>query len=113
MEINYYTIGERIRHYREENGLSQEELADIIGVSWRHFNYLEHGERKTSIDNLVAIANALKISSNELLVDYLETLPQKLESEVIDLMNECTLNEKAILVDMLKHLKQLLSEYGI
>ena len=39
MDINYEQIGRKIRDYRELKGLSQEELADILDVSWRFVNY--------------------------------------------------------------------------
>lgn len=113
MELNYVLIGTRIRQYREEKGLSQEELADNAGISWRHLNYVEHGERKISVDVLIALANALDATADDLLADHLTGSNTTLKEEVIDLLHDSTPAEKAILMDMLRHMKTLLQEHGI
>ncbi len=113
MELNYVLIGTRIRQYREEKSLSQEELADNAGISWRHLNYVEHGERKISVDVLIALANALDATADDLLADHLTGSNTTLKEEAIDLLHDSTLAEKAILMDMLRHMKKLLQEHGI
>ena len=109
MDINYELIGNKIREYRESKGYSQEELADIIGISWRHFNYLEHGERKINVGLLIAISNALNITADDLLIDFLTGS----NAEFLTLFNDTNITEKAILMDMLRHMKKLLQEHGI
>lgn len=109
MDINYELIGDKIRQYRESKGYSQEELADIIGISWRHFNYLEHGERKVNVALLITISNALDITADDLLVDYLTGS----NTEFLAILNDTNTTERAILMDMLKHMKALLQEHGI
>jgi transcriptional regulator with XRE-family HTH domain len=109
MDINNESIGSKIRNYREAKGLSQKELADIIGISWRHYIYIEHGERKLNIGLLVSLANALDITPDVLLADYLTGTNEPQNAEVLALFNECNPTEKAILLDMLKRMKTLLS----
>ena len=113
MELNYDLIGMRIRQYREAKSLSQEELADNAGISWRHLNYVEHGERKISVDVLIALANALDVNANDLLTDHLTGSNTSMKEEADEILTNCTPTEKAILMDMLKHMKKLLSEHGI
>ena len=113
MDLNYELIGTRIRQYREEKSLSQEELADNAGISWRHLNYVEHGERKISVDALIALANALDVTANDLLADHLTGSATSRKEEVDSLLTNCTPTKKAILMDMLRHMKKLLSEHGI
>ncbi len=109
MDINYELIGNKIREYRESKGYSQEELADIIGISWRHFNYLEHGERKINVGLLIAISNALNITADDLLIDFLTGS----NAEFLTLLNDTNITERAILMDMLRNMKKLLQEHGI
>lgn len=113
MDINDTMIGSKIRQFREQKGLSQEELADIIGISWRHYIYIEHGDRKLNIGLLVSLSNALDITPDVLLSDYLTGTNDTQNTELLALFNDCNPTEKAILMDMLKHMKALLSEYGI
>lgn len=56
-----------IRHYRLQNKLTQEELAEEIGISWRQLQRLEHNEEKTRISTFKKIVNVLKIPDEEIL----------------------------------------------
>ncbi|MDD5946692.1 MAG: helix-turn-helix transcriptional regulator [Oscillospiraceae bacterium] len=96
MELNYVLIGTRIRQYREDKSLSQEELADNAGISWRHLNYVEHGERKISVDVLIALANALDATADDLLADHLNGSNTTLKEEAIDLLHDSTPPQKKL-----------------
>lgn len=61
------TLGTRIRQLRTEKSLSQEELADRAGLHRTYIGAVERGERNVSLDNILAIAQALKVTASELL----------------------------------------------
>ena len=52
-------VGENIRKYRTETGITQEELALRSGLSQGYVNQLEYGKRKYTQKSLELIANAL------------------------------------------------------
>lgn len=61
-----------LRRLRKQNGdsnglLSQQELADRIGVHRNYVGMMERGERKPALDTLDAIAEELGVPSHELL----------------------------------------------
>ncbi len=56
-----------IRHYRLQNKLTQEELAEEIGISWRQLQRLEYNEEKTRISTFKKIVKVLKIPDDEIL----------------------------------------------
>jgi transcriptional regulator with XRE-family HTH domain len=61
------TVGERIRHLREQQGLSQAALARTLGASTMAINLLENGTTHAPhIERLIAIADLLGVS-----LDYL------------------------------------------
>ena len=62
-----YEIGSRIRKYREENNLSQKQLAEKIGVSNSRVSNLEQGLNRPDADILAAICVALDVSPSLLL----------------------------------------------
>ena len=62
-----YEIGTRIRKYRERRGLSQKELAQIIGVSNSRVSNWEQGINRPDADILAGICTALNVSPSELL----------------------------------------------
>jgi len=61
------TIGERIRFLRETRGWSQEELAKKISLSREALSHIENGKRFIKADELGYFADALDVSSDELL----------------------------------------------
>ena len=68
MDLKFDLIGERIKHFREAKDISQEELSAILDTSVRHISAIETGTRGISLSLLVDIANALDISSDDILV---------------------------------------------
>lgn len=62
-----YEIGSRIRKYREENNLSQKQLAEKIGVSNSRLSNWEQGLNRPDADILAAICVALDVSPSLLL----------------------------------------------
>ena len=61
------TLEEQIKHYRKQAGLSQEKMAEIIGVSRQAITKWENGTGTPDIVNLMAIADLFQISVDELL----------------------------------------------
>ena len=62
-----YEIGARIRKFREECGMSQRQLADILNVSNSRVSNWEQGINRPDADILADICRALKVSPSELL----------------------------------------------
>lgn len=61
------TLGERIRLYREEKGLSQEQFADKIHVSRQAITKWENDKGLPDIANLIEISNELNVTVDELI----------------------------------------------
>jgi transcriptional regulator with XRE-family HTH domain len=60
-------VGFNIRKIREENGISQEELAGIADLHRAYIGQIERGEKNIGLRNLEKIAKALKVSIKDLL----------------------------------------------
>ena len=60
-------IGERILKLRKEKGLSQEEVANIIGVSRQTISKWETGESNPDFDKIVPLCDLYNISTDELI----------------------------------------------
>jgi transcriptional regulator with XRE-family HTH domain len=59
-------LGERVATLRRERGLTQEQLAEKMGVSRNHIADIELGTRNTGVWSFLLIARALGISPAEL-----------------------------------------------
>lgn len=54
-------LGERIREFRKAKGLTQEQLAERVGVEPRHISRIEGGYNSPSIERLAKISEALNV----------------------------------------------------
>ncbi len=59
-------LGKRIQKRRKEIGLTQEQLADKIGVSRQYMGFIEQARNVPSVEVLEKIARNLKISLSDL-----------------------------------------------
>ncbi len=59
-------IGQRIRNYRTQKGLSQEQLAELAGCHSTYIGQLERGEKNATLESVEKIASAMDISLSEL-----------------------------------------------
>ena len=65
-----------LRRYRDADELSQQELADSVGVSKGFISALEGGRSVPNLDMLVQLADALRVRSG-LLVDEMVAEAEK------------------------------------
>lgn len=59
-------LGRQVKYYREQRGLSQQQLAEKTGISTLHIGYIEQGRRHPQVKTLEKIANALGIAVRDL-----------------------------------------------
>lgn len=62
----YRTIGHRILIKRKEQKISQEYLAEIVGLHRNYIGLIERGQRRVTIENLYKIAKELNITLEEI-----------------------------------------------
>lgn len=57
----------KIRAVRKERGISQRDLARALGMAQSTLSRIERGERRVSVDRLIAIARALGVRPADML----------------------------------------------
>ena len=62
-------IANRLQKLRKENGYSQEELADKLGISRQAVSKWERAESSPDTDNLIVLAKLYNVSLDDLLYD--------------------------------------------
>ena len=55
------TIGERVKFRRQDIGLSQERLAEVLGISFQQVQRYEAGANRISVERIQQIALALSV----------------------------------------------------
>lgn len=108
--MDYYKIGQKIRKYRKVHGLSQEKLAEQIGISVTHMSHIETGNTKLSLLVLVNIAKVLEVQTDDLLFDSLSDRKASF-NELADLLENCSTAQIRIITDIAKSAKIALEKY--
>ncbi|MDR3742690.1 MAG: helix-turn-helix transcriptional regulator [Terracidiphilus sp.] len=61
------TLARNLRRLRAQQGMSQEQLADLAGLHRTYVGSVERGERNISIDNIERLAIALGVAVPDIL----------------------------------------------
>lgn len=87
-------IGKNIKRIREEKGLTQQSIADLIAMHRSNYSRVETGDRDLSIDAISKIAKYFNMTIDQL-VNFEGDIPQ-----------EVTIEDKA-LVEQVKLIQEL------
>lgn len=60
------TLGKKLKRARSQVDMTQEDLADKVGLSRAYIGFIEQGRNVPSIETLQKIANALKVKLSDL-----------------------------------------------
>lgn len=89
-------VGDKVRHYRNLKGLTQEQLAELVDTYGTYIGRLERGEQNVQLETLEKIADALQISVYALFnhpqFDHLNN--QEWIWQVVHLLQEQSTNEQ-------------------
>lgn len=105
--MDYVDMGKRVRKQRQLIGLTQQELAERIGVSTSFVGHVERGTRKASLETLVALSNALGVGVDYLLAGSLQSSPD--EENPSGAMDP---NRRLVIREILSTLQEHLSDWS-
>ena len=71
MDNRFEKLGVRIRAVRKSKNLTIEQLGELIDKSLSYIGNIERAEGTPSLATVISIANALGVSADTLLCDYL------------------------------------------
>ena len=106
-KMDYKDLGKRVRARRTELNWTQERLAQEIGVSTSFVGHIERGSRKASIDTLVLLANAMDISTDELLEGSLS-----MSDTLVKPVKRLTKGQKQVMKQVISTLQEQISHWG-
>ena len=91
--LDYRAIGLRVRGLRQQQELTQESLAELVGVSPSFVGHIERGEKKASLETMSRLAALLGTT-----MDYL----------VLGVKNRCDQQE----CQLYKDFRSAIAQYG-
>lgn len=109
--MDYYEIGQRIRKYRKACDMSQEHLAELVGISTTHLSHIETGNTKLSLPVLVSIAQHLSVRTDELIFNVVPYNKSTIKNEINELLDTCSEKNASIIKEVVKTTKIALEKY--
>ena len=103
--VIYEKVGKRVKEVRKKSGLTQEDLAEKVGVSATYISSIERGLSFPRGEVLVGILNALNVSSDFvfcdvvgaslkqrscLLYDMIQCLPSREQAKILEVVDLLT-----------------------
>ncbi len=113
MIIDYAGIAARIRYFRTQKGLSQEELAEFADVSPVYISNIERGEKAASLKVIIALANAMNVPTDVLLADNLNKAQDGFDPLQFRVLADCSKEENDIIIESMNALKDILRQYKV
>jgi transcriptional regulator with XRE-family HTH domain len=97
--MEYKLLGQRIRAARLAAGISQERLAEMVGLTSQHISHTEVASTKISLPALVRIANALHIGLDRLISDSVYDAKPILLEDVQAVFADCDPDEVYVMLE--------------
>ena len=85
--MEYSMVGKRIKEYRLANKMTQVMLAEKTGLSEMAIYSYETGKRLPALEPLVLLSNALNVSTDTLLCDYVENQNKAPNNGIMEKVN--------------------------
>lgn len=111
MNLDYYSIGQRIRKFRKAQLLSQEMLAEKIGISTTHMSHIETGNTKLSLSVLVNLSVILEVTTDDILFGAASINKSTLINNVTNELEQCSAKQLNIILDVTRTLKTSLAKH--
>lgn len=108
-KVNQKLIGKRIKMARKRLHISQMQLAELSDLSNVYISNIENGKKMISLNSLIRIANALRVSCDELLYGNQISDISDTYTEIKNFSNE----ERCMLVEILEKTKEIIADYRI
>ena len=100
--MDYQAMGKRLKAERCNLNLTQEQLAEDVGLSPAYIGQIERGERNISLDKLVLIVNRLGVTVDYVLSESLSLKTDEYDIVINQLLEGRSKEEKILAVNMLK-----------
>jgi len=103
-DIDYAAIGQNIKRARKQKGMTQEQLADITGISKVHISNMENANTNVSLASLVKIARALDASIDRLI--GFEQYQNDYTIELGEILNGCEDKKARVMIETMRTMRK-------
>ncbi len=103
----YYSIGKKIREFRIKNNLTQEQLAEGLGISVKYVSRIENGYGGVKLETLINAMNLLGLMPNVAFSELISNDNLKLQLFLSTKISELSPDKIQFLLSLIDSLKKL------
>ena len=101
-------VGKRIKIVRQRNGLTQDQLAEQVGLSPKYISGIERGVENPTMDILLRVAKALEVEPYDLfLFGESEESEKALRKGIEKMVREADREKLQLYFDVMRNILQL------
>lgn len=104
-------IGARIKQARQNKHMSQMDLAEASGLSTSFISNVEMGRQSMNIRALIAISNALNVSTDWLLRNDTQAALSISSEEIYRELQDCNPQEREAILKLVEYTKDILQKF--
>lgn len=101
-EIKYTHLGQRLKDERKRLHYTQEEVAEVIGITPAFVGHIERGERSLSLETLIKFCNFYGITIDYLLADTLPPDNDIVTEQIRTMLKGKTAEQKTAILDIMR-----------
>lgn len=98
------SMGKRIQQYRKKKGITQEKLAEMLGLSTNHISALECGKYGVKPELLVNIINILGCTADDIFCDVIDNGYKMRASRLSDDLDKLPIEARERILDVVESL---------
>ena len=106
-------FGQRLKELRNKKGITQYQLAELVGIDPKHMSHIETGYTKLSLPVLVDLACALGVRTDDLIFDKESLAREELLEEITLELRDCPKNQLLTLRQILSSSKDAIQKYMV
>lgn len=99
-------MGARLKTCRMCSNLTQENMAELLDISLKHYSEVERGIAGLSIEKLITLSDILGVTTDYLLKGTEDK--DQLPYIIVDSYNSCPENKKFCYMELIKNINELM-----
>ena len=97
-------LGKNMREFRLGKGLTQDQAAELAGLSVNYYRQIELGNKTPQLKTFVKIAEVLEAPADQLLEGILIIDDKKRVNDLLSDINELPANKRKLVISQIKNL---------
>ena len=89
MEENFKTLGRRVKYMRMDKGISQTNMAEMLGLSQTNLSNMESGRTTITTQNLFKMRDILECNMADFFIDFDNGKEKEVEKKKLSWKMQC------------------------